>query len=326
MDFSEANRISVQCGRVHDDAHCLGNRIGRVTYLLYYCLNKLRQQMCLSVLSTSKLRFRWIEQMIRILHASDFNGGETQSIPATLRYSRAFRSILQSSACRTVWPTSTSQNNSFSTLSTAGSEPPHHPPSLSLNKQDRECNFLNRQPKTVAELASLCTSPSSSIIRLTMQALGVRDDAAALAAEHAGPFPQAHCHTAGAAIGLSKFLRGTRHHASRRRVYIPEELTREVPPTPPCRRPDAQYKASLSAVVHLEPSQELSSCAHELAHIIDAEAAQARALTPSLPPAARLALLPLVGLRVLSDASRQRLTSSSPTSSAATTTSHPPLS
>ncbi|POM65226.1 Phytoene synthase [Phytophthora palmivora] len=80
-----------------------------------------------------------------------------------------------------------------------------------LDARDQD---LDREDvQSLHELEVYAEQTASSLLYLTLECLGVRDDTADRVAGHAG-----------VAIGLATLLRGTAYHSSRRQSYLPEDL------------------------------------------------------------------------------------------------------
>jgi len=125
------------------------------------------------------------------------------------------------------------------------------------------------QPPTEKEVFEYAEGTQSAMLYLSLQALGEYEhEGNKLAAKHVG-----------IAMGMCLLLRGTHHHALRNKLWIPKNMT-------------THFKLSPGSVAKGLPTQELSSCAYEMAmlaqeHLNLAEKAgwNAGAL-PALYPAA----------------------------------------
>lgn len=77
----------------------------------------------------------------------------------------------------------------------------------------RDLDLDREEVQTLAELESYAEQTASSLLYLTLECIGVRDDTADRVAGHAG-----------VAIGLATLLRGTPYHSSRQLTYLPKDL------------------------------------------------------------------------------------------------------
>lgn len=122
---------------------------------------------------------------------------------------------------------------------------------------------------------------AASLLFLTLECLGVRDDTADRVASHAG-----------VAVGLATLLRGTPHHSVFQQIYLPEDLMR---------------KHSLTVDDHFEASEDpakgakLAPVVFEVACRAMEHLHEARALQQDLPKAARAAFLPVVSTSLYLD-------------------------
>ncbi|RLN06784.1 hypothetical protein BBO99_00002315 [Phytophthora kernoviae] len=89
-----------------------------------------------------------------------------------------------------------------------------------LDARDQDLDHDEMQ--SLHELELYAEQTSSSLLYLTLECLGIRDDAADQVAGHAGM-----------AIGLATLLRGTPYHSSRQQSYLPEDLMQKVFPITP---------------------------------------------------------------------------------------------
>uniref|UniRef100_K3X1A1 Phytoene synthase n=1 Tax=Globisporangium ultimum (strain ATCC 200006 / CBS 805.95 / DAOM BR144) TaxID=431595 RepID=K3X1A1_GLOUD len=138
----------------------------------------------------------------------------------------------------------------------------------------RDDDLDTDQPLDLSDIEVYADKTAASLLYLTLECLGIRDDTADRVASHAG-----------AAIGLATLLRGTPHHSVFQQIYLPENL---------------MLKHNLTVDDHFEASEdpakgaklapvvfEVACCAMEHLH-------EARALQKELPRAARAAFLPVV--------------------------------
>jgi NADH dehydrogenase [ubiquinone] 1 alpha subcomplex assembly factor 6 len=113
---------------------------------------------------------------------------------------------------------------------------------------------------------------ASSLMYLTLEALGIRDNHADHAASHVGK-----------ALGIVTLLRGTRFHAAQDSLYIPVDLQRE-------------YKVTATDVLRgpqtPEAAQALADVFYEIASHAHVHLEHARHMLPSAPPGTHAALLP----------------------------------
>ena len=77
----------------------------------------------------------------------------------------------------------------------------------------RERDLEGEQPTTVRDLNRYCDDTAVSMMLLGLECCGVRHATADVAASHAGQ-----------AVGMCTLLRGTAYHASRERLYIPQDV------------------------------------------------------------------------------------------------------
>lgn len=81
----------------------------------------------------------------------------------------------------------------------------------------RDQDLDRDEVQSLHELEVYTEQTASSLLYLTLECLGVRDDTADRVAGHAG-----------VAIGLATLLRGTAYHSSRQQSYLPEDLMSKV--------------------------------------------------------------------------------------------------
>ncbi|KAG7395094.1 NADH dehydrogenase (ubiquinone) complex I, assembly factor 6 [Phytophthora boehmeriae] len=127
---------------------------------------------------------------------------------------------------------------------------------------------------SVRELEVYAEQTASSLLYLTLECLGVRDDAADQVAGHAG-----------VAIGLATLLRGTAFHSSRQQSYLPEDLMQKHGVT--------VYDLQ-AAAENPELGEKAAPVVFEVACRAMEHLHQARTLRKEVPSAARRAFLPLV--------------------------------
>ena len=77
----------------------------------------------------------------------------------------------------------------------------------------RERDLEGEQPATVRDLNRYCDDTAVSMMLLGLECCDVRHASADVAASHAGQ-----------AVGMTTLLRGTAYHASRERLYIPQDV------------------------------------------------------------------------------------------------------
>lgn len=130
------------------------------------------------------------------------------------------------------------------------------------------------QPRELVDLEVYAEKTASSLLYLTLECLGVRDNAADRAASHAG-----------VAIGLTTLLRGTPYHSAVQQIYLPEEL---------------MLKHNLTLDDHFEAAQDPTKGAKLAPVVFDVACRamdhlrEARALQQELPKSSRAAFLPVV--------------------------------
>jgi len=132
----------------------------------------------------------------------------------------------------------------------------------------REQDLDPDPPSTIAALEAYCADSAGRLQVLALEALGVRDAAAAAAAREIG-----------IAYALTGLLRAVGFHARARRQYIPAALAEEV-------------GLDIGALFELKPTPPLAMAAKRLAGRAREHLAAARAGAAGIPPAALPALLP----------------------------------
>ncbi|TYZ62432.1 hypothetical protein PybrP1_008674 [[Pythium] brassicae (nom. inval.)] len=130
------------------------------------------------------------------------------------------------------------------------------------------------QPQELWKLEDYAEKTAASLLYLTLECLGIRDESADRVASHAG-----------IAIGLTTLLRGTPHHSALQQIYLPDEL---------------MLRHNVTADDHFEASEDPAKGA-KLAPVVFDVACRAmehlraaRELQGALPKEARAALLPVV--------------------------------
>jgi NADH dehydrogenase [ubiquinone] 1 alpha subcomplex assembly factor 6 len=130
----------------------------------------------------------------------------------------------------------------------------------------RELELTDEPPATVSALEDYCAATAGRLQRLVLEALGVRDDSSASAADEIG-----------IAYGLAGLIRAIPYQARRRWHPIPASVAREV-------------GLEVETLFEAKSSPALSLAVERLARAGRAHLARARALRP--PKAALPALLP----------------------------------
>eukprot|EP00658_Telonema_sp_P-2_P078016 TRINITY_DN7211_c0_g1_i1.p1 TRINITY_DN7211_c0_g1~~TRINITY_DN7211_c0_g1_i1.p1 ORF type:complete len:279 (-),score=65.19 TRINITY_DN7211_c0_g1_i1:413-1249(-) len=123
-----------------------------------------------------------------------------------------------------------------------------------------------KQPETVKEVEEFGEGTSSSLMYLSLEALGVREIQADHAASHLGK-----------ALAIGGLLRGLPHHIQKQQIFVPAELFRT-------------HKVETRAVLRGDNTKELEDAVFELATWSKQHLDHARELT--VPNAAMPALLP----------------------------------
>ena len=124
-------------------------------------------------------------------------------------------------------------------------------------------------PASVQALVDYAESTSSTLLWLALEALGVREDAAADAAARA----------VGIAWAILGLIRAMPHHLRQGRVYLPADLA-------------AEFAVEARGLRALKGSPELAAAVESLAARARGYLAEARALRRDVPAAALPALLP----------------------------------
>lgn len=143
---------------------------------------------------------------------------------------------------------------------------------MSMDTQDQDLD--TDQPRELADLEVYAEKTASSLLYLTLECLGVRDNTVDRAGSHAG-----------VAIGLTTLLRGTPYHGAVQQIYLPEEL---------------MVKHNLTLDDHFEAAQDPKKGAKLAPVVFDVACRamdhlrEARALQQELPKHSRAAFLPVV--------------------------------
>ncbi|KAL4140974.1 hypothetical protein PRNP1_014098 [Phytophthora ramorum] len=127
---------------------------------------------------------------------------------------------------------------------------------------------------SLRELEVYAEQTASSLLYLTLECLGVRDDTADRVAGHAG-----------VAIGLATLLRGTAFHSSRQQSYLPEDLMNKHGVT---------VDDLVAAVEDPKLGEKVAPVVFDVACRAMEHLHQARSLRNDLPRESRRAFLPLV--------------------------------
>eukprot|EP00887_Chlorella_sp_A99_P000239 scaffold13.g239.t1 len=134
-------------------------------------------------------------------------------------------------------------------------------------------------PASLAAMEAYADGTASQLLLLQLEAAGLGEHAAAAAA--AGEL--------GRAVGLAGLLRGTLHHAQRRRTYLPADL---------CAAAGVAEEDMLTG----RDSEGLRGVTAAVAGAARLHLGAARAVREELPPQARLLLMPAVGCGMYLDA------------------------
>ncbi|KAG2778762.1 hypothetical protein JG687_00000973 [Phytophthora cactorum] len=141
-----------------------------------------------------------------------------------------------------------------------------------LDARDQD---LDREDvQSLHELEVYAEQTASSLLYLTLECLGVRDDTADRVAGHAG-----------VSIGLATLLRGTPYHSSRQQSYLPEDLMNKHGIT---------VEDLLAAVEDPKLGEKVAPVVFDVACRAMEHLHQARSLRNELPSESRGAFLPLV--------------------------------
>ncbi|CAH0492622.1 unnamed protein product [Peronospora farinosa] len=138
----------------------------------------------------------------------------------------------------------------------------------------RDQDLDRNEVQNLQELEVYAEQTASSLLYLTLECLGVRDDTADQVAEHAG-----------VAIGLATLLRGTAYHSARQQSYLPEDLMSKHGVT---------SEDLLAAVEDPKKGEKVAPVVFDVACRAVEHVHQARSLRKEVPSASRRAFLPLV--------------------------------
>ncbi|KAE9027370.1 hypothetical protein PF011_g2070 [Phytophthora fragariae] len=138
----------------------------------------------------------------------------------------------------------------------------------------RDQDLDREEVQSLHELELYAEQTASSLLYLTLECLGVRDDTADRVAGHAG-----------VAIGLATLLRGTAYHSSRQQSYLPEDLMIKHGVT---------VEDLLAAVKDPKLGEKVAPVVFDVACRAMEHLHQARSLRKDLPSESRGAFLPLV--------------------------------
>jgi NADH dehydrogenase [ubiquinone] 1 alpha subcomplex assembly factor 6 len=134
----------------------------------------------------------------------------------------------------------------------------------------RERDLDDDPPETLAALEAYAETTAATLIDLALIVLGARDDAAREAARHVG-----------IAWALTGLLRAVPFHATRRQVFLPQDLSRAA-------------GLDVARMLDGHPDDSLRMVARRIADAARTHLRAARALRPRVPRAAVPALLPAV--------------------------------
>ncbi|GMF21459.1 unnamed protein product [Phytophthora fragariaefolia] len=138
----------------------------------------------------------------------------------------------------------------------------------------RDQDLDREEVQSLHELEVYAEQTASSLLYLTLECLGVRDDTADRVAGHAG-----------VAIGLATLLRGTAYHTSRQQSYLPEDLMNKHGVT---------VDDLLAAVEVPKLGEKVAPVVFDVACRAMEHLHQARSLRKDLPSESRSAFLPLI--------------------------------
>ncbi|OWZ18883.1 NADH dehydrogenase, partial [Phytophthora megakarya] len=138
----------------------------------------------------------------------------------------------------------------------------------------RDQDIDREEVQNLHELELYAEQTASSLLYLTLECLGIRDDTADRVAGHAG-----------VAIGLATLLRGTPYHSSRQQSYLPEDLMNKHGVTD---------EDLIAAVEDPKLGEKIAPVVFDVACRAMEHLHQARALRKDLPSGSRSAFLPLV--------------------------------
>ncbi|TDH68180.1 hypothetical protein CCR75_004467 [Bremia lactucae] len=138
----------------------------------------------------------------------------------------------------------------------------------------RDLDLNREEVLSMQELKTYAEQTASSLLYLTLECLGVRDETADCVAEHAG-----------VAIGLTTLLRGTPYHSLRKETYLPQALL---------DKHDLSIMDVLGASEKPSNGDKLAPVVFEVACCAMDHLRQARSLRKNIPKEARSAFLPLI--------------------------------
>lgn len=142
----------------------------------------------------------------------------------------------------------------------------------------REYDLDVQQMATMEDAKMYAEDTWSSLLYLSLECAGVREDAADVVASHAG-----------IGIGLTTALRSTIHRSSYGEMAIPADLfPKPIPSNYTMRRNDPEYP------VDPENEEILCNASQHMAHEASVELSKARELQADVPKAGKACLLPAV--------------------------------
>lgn len=142
----------------------------------------------------------------------------------------------------------------------------------------READLDIQQMATMEDAKQYAEDTWSSLLYLSLECAGVRDDAADVVASHAG-----------VGIGLTMSLRSTIHRAAFQEMPIPADLfARPIPSTYMMRRMDPEYP------VDPENEEIMQNAAQHMAYEASMELSKAREIQSDVPKAGKASLLPAI--------------------------------
>jgi NADH dehydrogenase [ubiquinone] 1 alpha subcomplex assembly factor 6 len=142
----------------------------------------------------------------------------------------------------------------------------------------READLDIQQMATMDDAKQYAEDTWSSLLYLSLECAGVRDDAADVVASHTGT-----------GIGLTTSLRSTIHRAAYQEMSIPADLfVRPIPSTYMMRRMDPEFP------VDPENEEVLQNAAHHMAYEASVEFSKAREIQSEVPKAGKACLLPAI--------------------------------
>uniref|UniRef100_M4BTG2 15-cis-phytoene synthase n=1 Tax=Hyaloperonospora arabidopsidis (strain Emoy2) TaxID=559515 RepID=M4BTG2_HYAAE len=141
-----------------------------------------------------------------------------------------------------------------------------------LDARDRDLD--REEVQDIQELEAYAEQTASSLLYLTLECLGVRNDTADRVAGHAG-----------VAIGFATLLRGTAYHSSRQQSYLPKDLMIKHGVT---------TEDLLAAVEDPKLGEKVAPVVFDVACRAMEHLREARSLQKELPTESRRVFLPLV--------------------------------